>query len=180
MHACFKAAPVKARPLSGIGVLSVRSNGETLKIYREPGVGRLAELPPAKLPGIMPQLAAADGTVCVVVLSQRPDWLRIILNDGEDGGWVARRRGMSFHPWEEFLHGRSFSLSAGLRQEQYQLRSEPLPEAEIVAPVERGERLQGGAVAGNWIQVRTGTGQEGWLRWRDDNGRLMIGIPAPD
>lgn len=174
------AAPVKARPLSGIGVLTVRSGGADLVLYREPGLGRVSELPSAKLPVIFPPPGPDSGRHHALVLSLRPGWLRIIRDDRESDGWLERRRGDLFQTWEQFLPGRSCSLLAGLRQDSYQMRRDPSSGAETVSSVERGDPLLIGMVAGDWISVRDGRGNDGWLRWRDDNARLMITVTGGD
>jgi len=176
----WAASPVKARPLAGIGVLTVREGGADLVIYREPGLGRVSEIPASKLPGIAPSLGPVPGVGHAVVLSTRPGWLRIIHDEAESPGWLERRRGDRFRTWGEFFRGRSVSMLAGLRQDYYQLRRSPSPLAETVASVERGALLQVGKVEGDWIHVRGKGETDGWLRWRDDNSRLLIAVTAPD
>lgn len=174
------ASPVKARPLSGIGVVTVREGDDPLVIYRQPGVGRVGVFPPSKLPGSVPFLMPVPGVRHAVVLSTRPGWLRIIYDDAENSGWLERRRGAEFRSWERFLAGRFCSLQAGLRQDYYQLRRDPSPMAETVAVAGRGEPLRIVMLEGDWVMVRDGGGTEGWLRWRDDNARLLITVDSPD
>jgi len=176
----YAASPVKARPLSGIGVLTIREGGDDLVLYREPGLGRVSELPAAKLPALFTLPGPASGSYPAVVLSSRPGWLRIIYDETESYGWLERRRGDLFLTWEQFLNGRACSLLAGLRQDYYQLRRAPSSTAETVANVGRGDRLQVGMVEGDWINVRDNRGNDGWLRWRDDNARLLITLADPD
>ena len=176
----YAASPVKARPLSGIGVLSIRDGGENLVIYRDPGLGRTSELPALKLPGLFSPLGQASGIRHATVLSSRPGWLRIIYDETESYGWLERRRGDEFQTWEQFLQGRTFFMVAGLRQDYYQLRRNPSPEAETVASVGREDVLRIGRIEGDWIKVRDEGDKSGWLRWRDDNSRLLIMVTAPD
>lgn len=173
------ASPVKARPLSGIGVLAVKEAGKDLVLYREPGLGRLAELPAARLPGLFPQLGESSGIRHGVVLSRRPGWLRIVHDEAETPGWLERGRGIEFQPWEQFLRGKSVSMLAGLRQDYYQLRSTPSPMAETVASVGRVDLLRVRMVEGDWMRVRMGE-TDGWLRWRDDNSRLLIAVTGAE
>ncbi len=173
-------SPVKARPLSGIGLLAIREGGEPLVVYREPGLGRIAELPSSKLPGLAPSLEPAPDARHAVVISRRPGWLRIIHDDAESPGWLQRRRGDAFLTWVEFLRGRSVSVLAGVRQDYYQLRRSPSPMAEAVAHAERGEPLRVAEVEGDWVRVRGSGERDGWLRWRDDNSRLLIAVSGSD
>jgi hypothetical protein len=168
------AAPPSARTLSGIGLLLVKSGVASLTVYREPRLGRLTELPPAKLPDLAPSLAPEERLVPVVVLSRRPGWLRIVYDGSEGTGWVEGRRWGEFVPWERFLPGRSVRMVAGLRQDYYLLRREPVAGGEGVRSVVTEENCRAVAHEGNWLKVRCSDAAEGWLRWRDDNSRLTV------
>jgi len=170
----YAASPVKARPLSGTGVLVIRGSAD-LPLYREPGVGRLALLPASRLPLLSSSPAGGAGMVHAVVLARRPGWLRIIFDEAENSGWLQRRPAWDYYPWEEFLPGRRFTMMAGLRQDYYQLRTLPSQDAEVVASPGNGELLRIVAVSNDWIRV-----QGGWLRWRDDNSRLLINLTAAE
>lgn len=174
------ASPVKARPLSGIGVLLVKGEGKVITIYREPKVGRLAELPAAALPGLAPWLGEVEGAFPAVVLSNRPGWLRIIYDSAESDGWVERRRSGEFRPWGEFLQGRSIGMLSGVRKEFYTLRREASVSAEVLRSAGVEEYFRVVTVEGEWMRVRSAAGDKGWLRWRDDNSRLLIWVRPAD
>lgn len=170
------ASPVKARPLSGIGLVLVKGDARPLIVYREPKVGRLAVLAPAELPGLAPSLLPDGGLYPVVVLSRRPGWLRIVHDSSEGSGWVERRSAGEFIPWEQFLPGHAISMVAGLRQDYYQLRRQASFGGDGQRTVRQQERLRVVAVAGDWVKVSDAATGEGWLRWRDDNARLSIRV----
>jgi hypothetical protein len=174
------ASPVKARPLSGIGLLLVRGDARPLIVYREPKVGRLAVLAPAELPGLAPALVPDGGLYPVVVLSRRPGWLRIVHDPSESDGWVERRPAGEFIPWEQYLPRRWVGMVAGLRQDYYQVRRQASFAGEGVRTVRPQERLRVVAVAGDWLKVGDAATGEGWLRWRDDNARLAIRVLSPE
>lgn len=168
------ASPQKARPLSGIGLLLVRGSVTSLIVYREPHLGRLAEVAATKLPGLAPSLPPSGGYTPAVVLSRRPGWLRIVYDPSESDGWVERRRAGEFQPWEQFLAGRSLRMLPGLRQDYYRLQREASPGAENLRNVGQEERLPVLEVVGDWVKVSSADGSGGWLRWRDDNSRLLV------
>ncbi|HZV80768.1 MAG TPA: hypothetical protein VFF53_01220 [Geobacteraceae bacterium] len=174
------ASPIKARPLSGIGLLLVKDDGKKLTIYREPKLGRLAELRATELPGLAPSLGSSAGFSPAVVLSNRPGWLRILYDTAESDGWVERRRSGEFRLWGEYLQGRYIGMLPGLRKEFYQLRREAVSGAESLRNVGQEEFFQVAAVRGDWVRVRSGGDADGWLRWRDDNSRLLITVRSAD
>ncbi len=175
------AGSVKARPQSGIGLLSIRSGmplkmgDETkLDLYREPGLGRLGGLAITRLPGLSPSIPPVQGESHATVTSSRRGWLRIIYDDAERQGWVKKQRSLVYQKWEQLLIGREVSMLPGLRKEFYHLRSESSLLADSRETVEKDLRIKVLKVAGEWIFVGYGKGVSGWLRWRDDNARLMI------
>lgn len=179
----FAAAPVKARPLSGIGVLVMQSRlpgslGQIrkLQLYKEPMLGRLAPLPVDRLPKLAPYIASAEGVAYAIVISLRPGWLRLLYDDAERGGWVERRKAGEFLKWEQFLAGRAITMLPGIRQEYCQLRSEPSPASPPLATIGKNEPVTVVRVGEYWVQVSRGDSLTGWLRWRDDNGRLLVAI----
>ncbi len=174
------AAPLNARSLSGSGLLLLRSSSgaglSRLVLYREPGLGRIAELDAAQLPQIAPSFEAADGLRAVIVTAKKLGWYRIVYDAGEREGWLQGRSAQRFQRWEELLPGKSVALPAGLKKDFYLLRSEPDLAAEAVETIGKESGLVVLRVAGNWINVRRGAKASGWLRWRDDNGRLLIAV----
>lgn len=170
------ASPPKARTLSGIGLLLIRGGGKELTIYREPRLGRVVKLPAEQLPGPALLPSWGEGVALAVVLSARPGWLRIVYDAAESDGWVERRRSGEFLPWEEALKGAKLAMLPGLRADYYQLRREARGDGESLGRVEIGEQFSVLAVDGEWAKVSGADGEEGWLRWRDDNSRLMIRI----
>jgi len=172
------ASPVKARSLSGSGLLLL-GNGmqpSRLVLYREPGMGRIAELDAVRLPQIYPAIQTPDGMPAVIVTAKKLDWYRIVYDDGERQGWLQGQTAYRYQRWGELLPGRIVVLPAGLRKEFYLLRSEPDAAAGQLAAIDRESGLTVVKVAGDWINVRRGDAVSGWLRWRDDNGRLLISV----
>jgi len=174
------ASPVKARSLSGSGLLFLGSdNGRQssrLVLYREPGIGRLAELAAERLPQLNPQVQTADGLQAVIVTAKKLGWYRIVYDDGEREGWLQGQFRYRFQRWDELLPGKGVVFPAGLRREFYQLRSGPDPAAAQLVTIDRESGLTVLTVDGDWIMVRSKAAVSGWLRWRDDNGRLLMAV----
>ena len=177
------ASPVKARPLTGVGVLVMQGTpsgfaGEAseLQLYREPKVGRLARIPVDRLPKLSPYITLTEGVVYAIVSSIRPGWFCLLYDDAERGGWVEKKRGWEFIRWGQFLYGRSITLLPGIRQEYTKLRQEPSLASPLVESTVKNEPLKVVKVEGDWVLVSFGKSKSGWLRWRDDNSRLLVSI----
>ena len=169
------AAPVKARPLAGIGLLRLteQSAGRgKVALYREPGVGRVLTATIDELP-VLRESGAAGDFCYLPVTARKRGWLKIQYDEAERDAWLESRTGWQFLRWEEFLPGRQVSLLKGLRKDYYQLRREPALTADSTGNVDKEVKLTVQQVDGDWLAVAAG-GTAGWLRWRDDNGRLQI------
>lgn len=174
------ASPVKARSLGGSGLLVLRGDiggsRPALVLHREPGMGRIGELAVDQLPAITPAVQPPDGSLALIVTAKKLDWYRIVYDSGERQGWLQGRRGDRYQRWEDLLPGRGVVLPAGLKKEFYQLRRVPEAEAESLHTLGREEVVTVVRVVGDWIEVRHNATLSGWLRWRDDNGRLLIAV----
>jgi len=174
------AAPPKARPLTGIGVLLLKEGkpetGSALLLYREPKLGRMAEVRVEKLPVLSPYVLAGESRRFAVVTAKRLGWYRIIYDDGEREGWVEGRHSGTFLRWAELLPGRDATLLPGLRKEFYQLRREPSLTSDPLEQLGRESGIYCIELDGAWLKVLTKGGKAGWLRWRDENNRLLISV----
>jgi hypothetical protein len=174
------ASPVKARSLSGSGLLLLGDgHGATpsrLVLYREPGLGRIAELDTTQLPPVAPAARTENGQRAAVVTAKKLDWYRIVYDGSERQGWLRGRPAYRYQRWGELLPGRNITVPAGLKKDFYLLRSEPDSAAPPLDTIGRESRLTVLGVAGDWINVRQDVAVSGWLRWRDDNGRLLIAV----
>lgn len=174
------ASPVKARVPSGTGVLLVnkRSDAESspLLLFKEPALGRIAEIDISRLPPLAQAISCPEGTVAVIVTAKKAGWFRIVYDEGEREGWIAGRPSYRFFRWEELLRNRPVTLIGGLRKEFYQVRRTPNVSAEIMETLGKGSRVTSLDIDGDWLRSTTSGGSQGWLRWRDENGRLVIAI----
>lgn len=177
------AAPARPRPLTGIGVLSIRpfapsppEASATLVLYAEPGMGRVAEPAAGHLPGLAPVLKPLAGEHLATVTRQKGKWLRIIYDDADREGWLTPPRYWEYTPWPLFLKGRSARLLPGLKKGFYQLRGEPADSAPTLAQLSRESGLRVVQVEGDWAMVIVDLTISGWLRWRDGDGRFLISV----
>jgi hypothetical protein len=173
------ASAVKARTLAGVGVVRIPANvyQDGVTLYSEPGIGRLQTLPLAALPALR-QLGIALDSFCLPVMAKKRGWLKVIIDDSERTGWLEMGRGWEFSSWEHFLANRQAAMLKGIRKDYYLLRKEAAVRAEPVGTVEKGPLIQLQQIDREWARVESGNGFSGWLRWRDENGRLLLTVAA--
>jgi len=171
--AAAHAALLPPRPPAGVGVLAVgpgpgaAENG--ILIYREPGVGRIAEVSGADLPG----LAGTAAQPLVAVRARRGAWCRIAYDDAGREGWIEKRRSWRYLSWAEFLPGRRVKILPGMKKANYLLRAEPGGAARELDTLSRDQVVAVLEVDGDWARLKV---PAGWLRWRDGDERLTIGV----
>jgi len=173
-------SPAKARVLSGIGIVLLNSDlakkPSPLAIFREPSLGRITEIDASRLPSLAQAIASPEVTILAIVTSRKSGWYRIIYDDGEREGWIKGRSSYQFYRWEELLRDRPASLIGGLRKEFYLLHRTPASSSDSIYTLDKGSRVTSLEVDGDWIRVLTDSRLEGWIRWRDENARLVIAI----
>lgn len=172
-------APPPPRPDTEIGILLVsafpgRAAPPELVLYREPGVGRIVEKSAASFPHLAQVLKAQPGEYPLVVTAQKGSWLQVIHDDAGRTAWLEPRRAWPFVPWDGVLKGKGARLLRGLKKPYYVVADEggkTVTDLEPLTP-ERGFRII--EVEGDRIRILVDLTAIGWLRWRDEDGRLLI------
>ena len=182
LPAVSPCAPPPPRPEAGVGVLLARPSlaasagtSPVLVLYREPGVGRLGEWKAASLP-LLPFVKTPADLYPLAVVAKRGGWLKVAYDDAGRAGWAEMERSWSFLSWEEFLKGRSVRLLPGLRKPFYVMRSGPDDQSAEVRTLTPESFVRVVEVRGDRARVLFDVTLLGWLRWRDEDGRLLIGF----
>jgi hypothetical protein len=171
----YAASPVKARTLSGVGVVSMPALNitESVPLYREPGIGQMQTLSLTALPALRLAGSSADRLYFPVIAKKR-GWLKVVVDDAERTGWLEIRRGWEFSSWERFLANRPVTMLKGLRKDYYLLRKAAAITADSLGSIEKLSPLVCREIRGEWAMIESGNGMSGWLRWHDENGRLLL------
>lgn len=179
-----QAAP--GRPRAGIGILFLRQfapertdDVKAIPIYAAPGIGRLAEADGSRLPSLDQAVTPRSGEHAVAVLGSRGEWLRIAYDEAGREGWIRQRRFWDYAPWRDFLTGRGASLLPGLREPLTLLRREPADDAAPLLRFTPGQGFRIVSIRDDWARVTADGAPDGWLRWRDTDGRLLVAPEAP-
>lgn len=175
------AQPVpKVRPYAGIGVLTLAPDtggeaaGEKLAVYRDPGLVRIAGQELARLPRYEPVFSSGPAPAPLIVSARRGEWLRVAFDEAGREGWVRSSRRDSYLPWEGFLKLWPCRMLPGLRKGFYQLHRIPANGA-LEQPLTPRQLFKVLRVEGDWVMaVLSEQSRMGWLRWRDEDGRLLV------
>lgn len=173
------ATPVKMRPYSGIGVavLSGHISGQDqqpVPLYREPGLSRLGTVKIAKLAGNQWIFGEQADQVLLIVTARKGNWLRVCYDDAGREAWIEPQRRDTFQSWDQFLKSRISRLLPGLRKQYYQLCQQPDQDSGVtLTPRQTLKVLK---VEHDWAMVLSDQTTVGWLRWRDEDGRLTLGL----
>lgn len=172
------AAPPRMRPYSGIGLLflqvtvSAAEREEPLYLYQEPGIARIGAFTNSMLTGYQWLFEKKSGTTPLIVMARKGNWLKVCYDDAGREAWLDPGRRSTFQPWDPYLKRTVIHLLAGLRPQYYQLYLQPGQDpGGILTP---RQQLRIVNLDDDWAMVLADQATIGWLRWRDEDGRLTI------
>lgn len=175
------AKSVNMRPYSGIGLLLLASPAESQAdlpelpvLYKEPSLFRIGRLETSKPSPYEWILGAGDKSARLIVTSRKGDWLKVVYDDAGREAWLKPPSKARYLPWDSFLKGRSVTLLAGLQKKYYQTSTQMggVPSGTLASR----QLFRIISVENDWVMVMPGRESLTWLRWRDEDGRLLIGI----
>lgn len=178
----------KMRPYAGIGILVLPVSDlvddepfERLRLYDEPAMFRLENAALAGSPRYDWLFAMDADSLPVIVTARKGEWLKIVYDEAGREGWVKPWRQSEFETWDDFFKGRFVRLLPGLQKRYYQLFTDS--GADLLAGVTPTNLFKVIQLNNDWVQVQDDRNLAGWLRWRDEDGRLLIkleqGGPPP-
>jgi hypothetical protein len=176
----FAASPPRMRPYTGIGlVVFSQSNNDTdralqLQLYEEPGLSRVGMLSSTRLPGNAWIFGLQEETPPLIVSARKGDWLRVYYDDAGREAWIDPRYIGRFQSWEQFLKLHPGRMLPGLQPQYYQLQQQP--GGKPLATMTPKQLFKVLKLENAWCMVLIDQEQIGWLRWYDDDGRLVIGV----
>lgn len=176
--AAAPSSPQKMRPYAGIGIIFLPINGsepgEPLPLYEEPAFFRQGDLNRAKIPAFDWIFGTSPVAQPLIVMARKGAWLRVAYDDAGREAWLNPPRQVAFQGWDLFFKGHVSRLLPGLQKKYYQVYQQPgTSPVATLTPMQPFKVLQ---LENGWAMVLIEQNSLGWLRWQDEDGRLLIGI----
>ena len=172
--------PPRMRPYAGIGLIVFPRMDDAalrelrLPLYEEPGLSRIGELTSSRLPGNEWIFDQQEGAPPLIVSARKGHWLRVYHDDAGREAWLAPESKGLFLPWELFLKQRNVQMLPGLQPQYYQLHQQP--GGKLLVKLTPKQLFKVLKVEDSWGMVLIGQTQIGWLRWCDEDGRILVGF----
>ena len=172
------SSPPKLRPYTGIGLFVPQdTNSEhagPLHLYAEPGLSRQGSLNPDKLSGYSWIFGTSPAVSPLIVMGRKGEWIRVVYDDAGREAWLNPARAGSYQSWEHFFKSQVASLLPGLQKKYLQLFQRP--GGTVLASLTPRQFFKVLRIENDWAMVLSDQSSLGWLRWRDEDGRLLIGV----
>ncbi|KAB0667543.1 hypothetical protein F6V25_02265 [Oryzomonas japonica] len=170
------------RPYSGIGVLLLAvEHGESsvqqepFYLYEEPAVQRIGVLDSGRTPPYEWLFTGNTSRVPLIVTARKGEWLQVAYDDAGRLGWLEPRHRGEVQPWSALLKGKPCRLLPGLRKQYYQIFRQP-GKTPLALPALAKQSFRVVKLDGDWALAMPDQSTLGWLRWRDEDGRLLISV----
>lgn len=169
-------ATVKMRPYSGIGVLQLSSIGVTdqIPLYDDPGIARCCRLELSAIKELNAWLFGAEQEPFLLVTAHKGNWVEVELDDAGRTGWVRPERRWTYQTWEQFLKGRLILFLRNSPKKQIQVVASPGTKEGTSLTTRQPMKVI--LAQGDWAYVLLNQSSAGWIRWRDHDGRLLVGF----
>jgi len=176
--AAASPSPQKMRPYAGIGILLLpiddSNSDEPLILYEEPALSRQGWLNKSKVPAFDWIFGTSSASQPLIVMARKGTWLRVAFDDAGREAWLNPPRQMTFQAWDLFFKTHVSRLLPGLQKKYYQTFQQPGIVPVSVLTTKQPFKVL--LLENDWAMVLIEQDSLGWLRWRDEDGRLLIGI----
>ena len=173
----------KMRPYCGIGIVVLQApdsdpgRTEPFNLYEEPGIFRRGELDSASTSANEWIFGMQKGRIPLIVTARKGSWLKVCYDDAGREAWIDPQRRGIFQSWDQFLKGQMSRLLPALRKQQYQMYRQPARSPlAVLTPKHLFKVLK---LENDWAMIMCDQNTIGWVRWRDEDGRLLVG-PGSD
>lgn len=176
----FAATPPRMRPYAGIGVVAfsqpdtAQSLELRMPLYEEPGLSRVAILDSTRLSGNEWVFGPRELMPPLIVSARRGNWIRVYFDDAGREAWIDPLNKGRFQLWEQFLRRHTVHMLPGLQPRCYQLLQQP--GGKLLATLNPVQVFKVLKLEEAWSMVLIDQELIGWVRWRDEDGRILVGL----
>ncbi len=167
--------PQHGATVAGIGVLlKTVKQSAPLQLFEKPDSASqlLTGCSPRQIPQIRGKGQQAESRVLVTDATN--SWVQVVCTQTASAAWIEVGKEYQFIPWKEFLKEKQVQLLPGLSKEQYAVYD--AEEKQVLQQLTPRDQLLVENVVEQWLLVRSDKVVLGWLRWRDPNGVLLVGV----
>ncbi len=170
----------RLRPYAGIGVLSLPTQlrlqqEEPLSLYEGPGLARVGALSPDAVQWGGLVFGKSPEALPLIVTGRKDAWLRVVFDDAGREAWVKPPAAGRYQSWEQYFKSRMVAALPGTQKKYLQLYRQP--DGEVLAPLVPRQAFRVLKLDHDWaLVIPPDQGALGWLRWRDEDGRLLLGV----
>lgn len=174
------ATAAQMRPYAGIGVLMLAvapgdELSEPLQRYDEPGIDRRGELDFDRIPRHEWIFGPPATALPLIVMARKGSWLKVVYDDAGREAWINPGRRGVFQPWDVYFKGQAGYMLPGLQKKYYQQfrYAGSGPPLSGATPRQIFKIIH---LDDDWAVVMPDPNSLNRLRWRDEDGRLLIGL----
>ena len=148
---------------------------EPLRLYDDPAISRKGELNLADVPRHEWIFGPSSTAAPLIVMARKTSWLKVAYDDAGREAWINPGRRGNFQTWDVFFKGQAGRMLPGLQKRHYQLYHQPGSEPPLASltPQQSFKIIQ---LDGDWAVVMPDLNSLNWIHWRDEDGRLLIGL----
>lgn len=178
--ASYAAASPRMRPYTGIGLVVFSKPADAqnrelhLPMYEEPGLSRIGMLVTTKLSGNEWIFGLREEIPPLIISARKGEWLRVYYDDAGREAWIDPQNKARFQTWEQYLKLQTSCMLPGLQSHYYHLQQQP--GGRKLATLTPRQMFKVLKLENSWGMVLTDQAQIGWVRWRDDDRRLLVGV----
>jgi hypothetical protein len=157
--------------------VSDTEQSDSLSLYDEPALSRRGSLNLGAVPPFEWIFGSGSTLLPMVVVARKGTWLRVAYDDAGRESWLNSSRKNVYMPWDSFFKMHVCRMLPGLQKKYYQLYQ--FPGKNGLTVVLTGQSFKALRLDNDWAQILLDQTTLGWIRWRDDDGRLLMGISTP-
>lgn len=154
------------------------SDGFDFKIYNEDmSLWKAVRFSPSLVSAdVKPYMFNYDNYLLIFkCVSKINDYYKVVVNASAHGLKLisAKEKNLVFHTWEQHLLNDVFSVDFNITQNP--LRENP-QEKSASKPADKNQIYHPAKIEGDWLKVKDDEGKEGWIKWRDEKGILIVNL----